>query len=594
LKADRTRTGSRRERIRAPHEPSRRVVVLLLALSALGLASPVSLSNAIEPNAPARPLSREYQEHALRNEGNAERGRSIFNGQTTACFQCHSADGKADKVGPDLYAAGNKYSRADLIRSVLEPSSTIMMGFSTTVVETTAGERIEGVLKAVSETELLLAGIGSVTQRVARASVREQKTSPVSLMPEGLQAVLSLEEFTDLIAYLESLKQPEMQLANAAGTPAVIERLSRPVGVIPFHSETNRFERPIWFEEHPVLDGRFLVAEQMAAKLWLLDKRGKAESKTLFADVRGEVFVTETEGLLGVTFHPRFRKNRKYYLMHEFMDQGRRAMVIAERVARKDLRQDAGGPSRRILKIDVETEVHHGGGIVFGPDGYLYIGMGDAGPQTDPLGHSQDLHSFAGKLLRIDVDRAEAGRAFAIPSDNPFVQHADPEVRPEIWAYGLRQPWRFSFDPKTRDLWVADVGQDRFEEVGIVRAGENHGWNVYEGFGLFSTVYRKEREKYIPPVISFRRMHGASITAGYVYRARRGSSFDGVYICGDYESKRLWGVTQRNRGLRAIREIGTSPAKVVAFGRDRRGELYVVGYDLGMIYKLDFQQAKFE
>ncbi len=141
---------------------------------------------------------------------------------------------------------------------------------------------------------------------------------------------------------------------------------------------------------------------------------------------------------------------------------------------------------------------------------------------------------------------------------------------------------------------MPDVGQDRFEEVGIVRVGENHGWNVYEGFELFSTVYRKEREKYVPPIISFRRAYGASVTAGYVYRARRGSSFDGVYICGDYESKRLWGITQRNRELRAIREIGTSPAKVVAFGRDRHGDLYVVGYDLGTIYKLDFRQAKFE
>jgi hypothetical protein len=158
----------------------------------------------------------------------------------------------------------------------------------------------------------------------------------------------------------------------------------------------------------------------------------------------------------------------------------------------------------------------------------------------------------------------------------------------------LRQPWRFSFDPRTGDLWVPDVGQDRFEEVGIVRRGENHGWNVYEGFELFSTVYRRDHEKYVLPVVAFRRSHGASVTSGYVYRARRGSSFDGVYVCGDYESKRLWGITQRHRELRKIREIGTSPAKIVAFGRDRRGELYVIGYDLGMIYKMDFAKARFK
>jgi glucose/arabinose dehydrogenase len=220
--------------------------------------------------------------------------------------------------------------------------------------------------------------------------------------------------------------------------------------------------------------------------------------------------------------------------------------------------------------------------------------MGDAGPQGDPLGHGQDLHSFAGKLLRIDVDHSAAELVYAIPADNPFVHHPDPLVRREIWAYGLRQPWRFSFDPATGALWVGDVGQDRFEEVGIVRAGENHGWNVYEGFELYSTVYRKEHESYVPPVISYPRRQGVSVTGGYVYRARPDSSFNGVYICGDYESKRLWGITERNRKLQTVRELGTSPAKIVAFGSDRQGEIYVVGYDLGMIYKLDFAQAQFD
>jgi putative heme-binding domain-containing protein len=574
--------------------PSNRFLVLSLALLVHFAGAVTGDSQAAEP-APRneRPL-REYREHAMRNEGVPERGRAVFNDQRTLCFQCHSTDGKGGKTGPDLYAAGDKFSRSDLIRSVLEPSATIMMGYSTTLLETLKGERIEGVLKSVSDTELVLAGLGSVTQRVARAAIREQRTSAVSLMPTGLQAALSLEEFTDLIAYLESLKQPEMQVANAARTPVAIQRLSRPVMLHPFHSAAHRFDHPVSFDEHPVLDGMFVVAEQTNATLWLLEKRSQGDVKTLFADVRKEVFVTETEGLLGVAFHPRFRENRKYYLMHEFMEKNQRSMIIAERMAREDFRSDAGGPSRRVLKIDVSTEVHHGGGILFGPDGYLYIGMGDAGPQEDPQGHGQDLRSFAGKLLRIDVDRTDSDRGYSIPASNPFANHPDPEVRREIFAYGLRQPWRFSFDPATGDLWVADVGQDRFEEVGIVRAGENHGWNVFEGFELFSTVYRKERENYVPPLISFRRRHGASVTAGYVYRARPESSFHGVYICGDYESKRLWGITQQNRGLQSIREIGTSPAKVVAFGRDRQGELYAIGYDLGMIYKLDFEQAKFE
>lgn len=545
------------------------------------------------PLATNRPLP-EYREHAMRNDGVPERGQAIFNDQRTLCSQCHSVDGKGGKTGPDLYAAGDKFSRSDLIRSVLEPSASIMMGYSTTVLETVNGDRIEGVLKSVTDTELVLAGIGSVTQRVAKASIKEQRASSVSIMPTGLQAALSPQEFADLIAYLESLKQPELQLANSAGTPAVISQLANAVVLEPIHKPEHRFDHPIWFQEHPTLDDVFIVAEQTNATLWLLEKRTSGDVKRLFANVRNEVFATETEGLLGVALHPQFRENRKYYIMHEFMENNQRSMIISERKARPDLREDAGGSSRRLMKIDMLTEVHHGGGLEFGPDGYLYIGVGDAGPQEDPLGHGQDLSSFAGKLLRIDVNRQEEGRAYAIPRDNPFVNHPDPKVHREIFVYGLRQPWRFSFDDLTGDLWMADVGQDRFEEIGIVRAGENHGWNVYEGFELFSTVYRKDQETYIPPIVSYRRKHGVSVTAGYVYRARPDSSFYGVYICGDYESKRLWGITQRDRKLQLIREIGTSPAKIVAFGRDRKGELYVVGYDLGTIYRVRLHSAKFE
>ncbi len=559
----------------------------------LMLAAP-SVVQAAEVKAPGEKPLREYHEHALRHEGNPGRGRALFHDPRTLCMQCHSTDGKGGSTGPDLYSAGDKYSREDLIRSVLEPSATIMMGYSTTIVETRSGERIEGVLKAASDRELVLSGVGNITRRVAREMIKEQRTSPVSIMPSGLQAALSLEEFTDLIAFLETMKQPEMRLANEAGTPAAIQRLSRPIILRTFLDPVHRFDHPVWFQEHPVLDGHFVVAEQTNALLWLLEKRADGDRKTVFANVRKEVFVTETEGLLGVAFHPRFAQNRKYYLMHEFMEGNQRSMIIAERSAREDLRSDLGSPSRPVLKIDIATEVHHGGGIVFGPDGFLYIGMGDSGPQGDPLGHGQDLHSLSGKLLRIDVDRSENGAGYAIPTDNPFFRHPDPAVRREIFAYGLRQPWRFSFDPATGDLWVADVGQDRFEEVGIVRSGENHGWNVYEGFELYSTRHRTEQMAYLPPIVSFRRRHGTSVTGGHVSRADPESTFNGVYICGDFESRRLWGITQRNRTLQVIREIGTSPAKLVAFGQDRRGGLYAVGYDLGMIYKLDMSDAKFE
>ena len=208
--------------------------------------------------------------------------------------------------------------------------------------------------------------------------------------------------------------------------------------------------------------------------------------------------------------------------------------VIVERQATPDLRRDAGGPSRRLLQIHQDTDLHWGGMLAFGPDGFLYIGAGDAGPQEDPDGHGQDLSELPGSILRIDVDRQHGGKPYAIPESNPYRNSATP-VRPEIWASGFRMPWRFSFDPSTGDLWVGDVGQDLFEKVTIARAGENHGWNVYEGFMKFSDQYRREGETYTPPVMAYRRKYGASVTGGYVYRGRRNASYYGAYFFGDFE-----------------------------------------------------------
>jgi glucose/arabinose dehydrogenase len=201
----------------------------------------------------------------------------------------------------------------------------------------------------------------------------------------------------------------------------------------------------------------------------------------LFGDFAAELFNERgPNGLLGLAFHPKFRENHKYYVKHQVMEEGKITTVLVEKIAAPDHRRDSGNPSRRLLKIVSVTQDHSGGCIEFGPDGYLYLAMGDTGPQQDPNGHGQNMQLFLAKILRIDVDRRDEGLPYAIPPDNPFVGRAD--ARPEIWALGFREPWRFTFDALTGDLWVGDVGQDRVEEVAIVRRGENHGWNVYEGF----------------------------------------------------------------------------------------------------------------
>ena len=157
----------------------------------------------------------------------------------------------------------------------------------------------------------------------------------------------------------------------------------------------------------------------------------------------------------------------------------------------------------------------------------------------------------------------------------------------------MREPWRFSFDAITGDLWVGDVGQDRIEEVSIIQRGENLGWNVYEGFEPFSDRYRKDGVAYVPPVFAYRRKYGASITGGYVYRGDKHSSFYGVYICGDYVSHRIFGLKQQDRTLQVVRQIGVAPLGIASFGTDEQGDIYVVGYE-GIIYKLELATANFD
>tara|TARA_B100001057_G_scaffold122404_1_gene121248 strand:- start:6489 stop:8183 length:1695 start_codon:yes stop_codon:yes gene_type:complete len=526
--------------------------------------------------------------------GSVVAGKLIFTDQRTACSQCHSVDGTASGIGPDLYAAGDKFARADLAQSILDPSSSIMTGYATTILENRKGERFQGILRSRTDEVLVLGQVGGVDLRIARSEVVKEETGAVSLMPPGLHSKLSPAEFRDLVAYLESLRQPETKVVQEAGTPPEIPVLSQQVAFEPVLGMKEKFHKPVWFGGHPTVQGGYLIAEKSKGTIALLERVDGEEVISPFVNILDEIYVANDEGLLGVALHPGFAENGRYFMMHETMTGQQRGMAVVERVASSDRRTDSGRPTRSILRWNIDTLFHHGGGLEFGPDGFLYIGMGDGGPQEDPEGKAQDLSRFEGSLLRIDVDREEEGRAYGIPGDNPFVTGDSKERRPEIFAYGLRQPWRFSFDPANGDLWVGDVGQNRFEEVCIVRSGENHGWNIQEGFSLFSTQYRTETTRYIPPVVAFLRKHGVSVTGGYVMRTDPQSSFHGVYICADYQSKKVWGITQKNRKLKVIRQIGTSPDRIVSFGRDAAGELYAVGYTKGVVYRVDLDEAKFE
>jgi len=573
---------------------TRHDLILLLSL-VFGWSAQLASCAQAPPRSPSLDAFRKF---ALTHEGDVARGARLFaDEQRLACSKCHSVDGRASKAGPDLFAVGDKFGRRDLVEAVLVPSATISPGYGTVIVETKAGVEHQGVLKQATDAGVQLMNADGKLVSIATADIKEQRGSPVSLMPEGLQAGLSLQEFTDLTEYLATLRQPESTLVSHHGMPGLIPQLAKLVTARPFFSQELKLPRAkvqtglTAFHQVPGLSNVFLVLHQKGM-IWMMEKTATGEDKTVFADLTAEVFSDRgPNGLLDLAFHPKFRENRKYYLKYQVFEEGKVTTIIVEKTFAVNLRADSGQPPRRVLKIQSVAEDHSGGCLQFGPDGFLYVVMGDTGPQNDPNGHAQNLQLLLGKLIRIDVDRTEGGLGYAIPADNPFRGRSD--ARPEIWACGFRNPWRFSFDTVTGDLWLADVGQDRVEEVDIVRRGENYGWNVYEGFEPFSNQYRKEGRNFTPPLFAYKRKYGASVTGGHVYRADKQSSFYGVYICGDYISKRIFGLTQEKGVLKTVHEIGRIPQGLVSFGIDEAGHIYAVGYE-GMIYQLDFTEARFD
>jgi putative heme-binding domain-containing protein len=522
---------------------------------------------------------------AMQQTGDPVRGKEVFTDETRAsCTKCHTTDGNGGKAGPDLAAIGDKFPRRELIRSILEPSASIAVGYGTTIIETKDGEEVQGIIKQATESWIELMDATGRPIRLATADIKDQRLSEISLMPAGWEQNLKPSEFADLIAYLESLHQAVGSLGRTRGMPEVIPQAARQVEFQPVFGTSIRLEHPVWFTEMPGITNRFVVLEG-AGKVWLIQRSESDERQSLLLDLTPEVHFGGGSGLLGMAFHPKFRENRKYYLTYQTERSGHMATKLVERQLTPDFKSDSPAAARVVWEIEAVTQDHTGGVILFGRDGYLYYGMGDTGPQRDPQGHGQDLNSVLGKILRIDVDRADGALGYEIPKDNPFVHK--PGVRPEIWAYGFREPWRASFDPDSGDLWVGDVGQDRVEEVTLVRPGENHGWNVFEGHAAFSDRYRRSGENYVAPVFSYPHSTGVSVTGGYVYRGTQASQLTGRYICGDFESRRIWALTHTNQLLNNIVEIGRAPTRLVSFGQDHAGELFIVGYDSGIIYHLN-------
>jgi glucose/arabinose dehydrogenase len=280
--------------------------------------------------------------------------------------------------------------------------------------------------------------------------------------------------------------------------------------------------------------------------------------------------------LLGLVFHPKYPENGYFFVNYTEKANNKLYTVIARySVSPIDPNQADPGSEMRMLHIEQPYQNHNGGELQFGPEGYLYIGMGDGGSFGDPLGNGQSLETLLGKILRIDVDISEP---YAIPPENPYVNGGGLW---EIWLHGLRNPWRFSFDRLTGDLYIGDVGQDAWEEIDFLPAGSpgggNLGWNYFEGTHPYRGSPPLDAQ-YIMPVAEYSHDIGNSVTGGYVYRGKDLAAWMGVYLYGDFSSGRVWGLlhlpddTWQNA---LMFETGTN---ISSFGVDENGEIYLVDY----------------
>lgn len=343
-----------------------------------------------------------------------------------------------------------------------------------------------------------------------------------------------------------------------------------------------RFDRPVQVTYAGDGSGRLFVVEQ-AGLIHVFPNRPDVDHTTIFLDIRDVVSRDHNEeGLLGLAFHPRFKENGEFFVYYS--TRPRASIVSRFRVSREDPNRADRSSEEILMHIPQPFGNHNGGSIEFGPDGYLYIGLGDGGSANDPFGAGQDLKTLLGKILRIDVDHRDPGLAYAIPKDNPFAGRSD-GTRGEIWAYGLRNVWRLAFDRVTGDLYAGDVGQNRYEEVDLIVRGGNYGWKIREGFHPFEPSAPQTGDVLIDPLVEYFRHEGMSVTGGRVYRGRRLPEFYGAYFYGDYVTGNVW-ILRLDENKRVIenRKVARTGLNISSFGEDAEGELYFTAFD-GYVYR---------
>jgi glucose/arabinose dehydrogenase len=424
---------------------------------------------------------------------------------------------------------------------------------------------------------------------MSRAARRPRPNAPHTLALVGL--VLLLAGCAGQSPSALASRPVATQSAPASTAGASVEPTAASPSVTPADPDRLRLEQIVGGLADPI---GVTAANDGSGRLFVNERGGRVRvigpGGTLradpFVDLSGRILAGSERGLLGLAFHPDFADNRRLFVHYSRAGDG--ATVVSELRATADLATADPASERILLSVAQPFANHNGGQLAFGPDGYLYIGLGDGGSGGDPLRNAQNPNVLLGKILRIDIDGSPQGRrAYALPADNPFgPDGANPGGGlPEIWATGLRNPWRFSFDPKTGDLFIGDVGQGSWEEIDRQpfdsAGGENYGWNLVEGRHCFRPGCDSGR--YVKPMAEYGHDQGCSVTGGYVYRGAAQPILQGVYVFADYCSGLIF-TLQADLRTNAPKLVLESGLGISSFGTGEDGELYLADIRDGGVY----------
>ncbi|MBD3224795.1 MAG: T9SS type A sorting domain-containing protein [Caldithrix sp.] len=341
------------------------------------------------------------------------------------------------------------------------------------------------------------------------------------------------------------------------------------------------FTRPVDLQDAGDGSDRIFVVEQQG-NIYVFPNDSNVTQKSLFLDLTAKVDDSGNEmGLLGLAFHPQYESNGYFYVDYTTSDPSRRSVVSRFTVSAENENMADPQSEVEILSVNQPESNHNGGQIVFGPDGYLYISLGDGGGAGDDhgeIGNGQDRKTLLGSILRIDVDRQQGDLNYAIPEDNPFVGNQE-DWQEEIYAYGLRNVWRFSFDFQTGWLWAGDVGQNEYEEVDIIQKGLNYGWRIMEGKHCYDPPAGCDTTGLELPVWEYDHSVGQSITGGYVYHGDDVPELTGLYIYADYVGGQIWSLNYDGQGEPENSLLLDTGHNISSFGQDQNDELYICTFD---------------